>query len=170
MEIFLVSSGFESIDMIEAVDQINAYDPNASDFMSTQLRHLLPVQSIITHVDGSDEFQSISAINSKFQYRITPEELSSRWCIGLNTASCTLKSTTHQYIHTTYLFTKRFRTDKAHLHYKQLYWQYGTFYTDFLKLQVTSSRGYCWGVLYNNNIGFKNFFPCESDKGEETDR
>ena len=80
------------------------------------------MQSIITNVDGSYEFQSISDINCKLQDRINPEELISRLFIGTKTAAHTLKSTTHQYIHTTYLFTKRFRTDKAHLHYKQLYW------------------------------------------------
>ena len=33
-----------------------------------------------------------------------------------------------------------------------------------------SIRGYCVGVLYTNNIGFKKFFPCEIYKGEETGR
>ena len=28
--------------------------------------------------------------------------------------------------------------------------------------------GYCGGVLYNNNILFKIFFPCDSEKVEET--
>ena len=106
--------------MIKIVDQIDAYDPFASDLMSTQLSNLLSVQSIITHVDRSDEFQSIYAINSKRQDSITPEELSSRLCIGLNTADCILKVTNHQYICTTCLLTKSFCTNKAHSRYKQL--------------------------------------------------
>ena len=53
--------------MTEVFDQINAYDPVASKFMYMQLSHLLSMQSIITNFDGSDEFQSISAINSKIQ-------------------------------------------------------------------------------------------------------
>ena len=100
---------------IEIVDQLNAYDPVASDTMSTQLSNNISIQSIIRYVDVSDEFKSISAINSKHQNRTTPEELSSRLCIGLNTAACTLKATTHQYIRTTCLITKRFCTDKAHI-------------------------------------------------------
>ena len=54
--IVLVSSGFESIDMVEVVDQFDAYDPVTSDLMHTQLRNLFSMQSIIAHVDGSDEF------------------------------------------------------------------------------------------------------------------
>ena len=51
------------------------------------------MQSIITHVDSSDEFRSIYDINSKPKDSITPEELSSRLCIGLNTSGCNLKAT-----------------------------------------------------------------------------
>ena len=59
--------------MIEVVDQLDAYDPFASDLMPTQLSNLLSVQSIITHIDVSDEFRYISAINSKRQDSITLE-------------------------------------------------------------------------------------------------
>ena len=119
-EFFSVSYGFESMDMIEVVDQLNAYDPVASDIMSKQLSNLLSMQKLITHVDGSDEFLSISAINSKRQDIITLEELKSRLCIGLGTYACTLKASTHQYIRTTCFLTKKFCTDKAHLCYNQL--------------------------------------------------
>ena len=63
-----------------------------------------------------------------------------------------------------------FFTDKAHIPYKQVSRQYGTLYIDFLKVQVTSIRGYHGGVLYTNNIGFKKFFPRYNEKGEETGR
>ena len=106
--------------MIEIVDQLDAYDPVASELISTRLIDLLSVQSIITHVNGSDEFRSTSAINSKRQDIITPEELSSLPCIGLNKASHNPKATTHKYIHTTCLLEKRFHTDKEHIRYKQL--------------------------------------------------
>ena len=36
-DLFFMSYGFESIDMIEVVDQLNAYDPVASDIVSKQL-------------------------------------------------------------------------------------------------------------------------------------
>ena len=106
--------------MIEVVDQLDAYDPVASNLMSKQLRNILSMQSIIIHVDSSDEFRSISAINSKRQDSITPEELRSRHFIVLKTAARTNKATTRQYICTTGLLTKRFPTDKYNLHFKHL--------------------------------------------------
>ena len=53
---FFVYSGFVSVHIIEVVDHINAHDTVASDIMYTQLRNLISIQSVITHVDGSDEF------------------------------------------------------------------------------------------------------------------
>ena len=49
-----MSSGFESIHMIEVVYQLDAYNPVASELMPTQLINILSMQSIITHNDGSD--------------------------------------------------------------------------------------------------------------------
>ena len=161
-----MSSGFESIDMIDFVDQLDAYDPVTSDIISTPLNNLLSMQSIITHVSGSDEFRSISAINSKLQYSITPEELIIRLCFGLKTVAFTFKATTHQYIHTTCFLTKRFCTDKDHLCYKHLSWQYCTFYTDLLRVKFTYICDYCGGLLFTNKIGFKKFFHFDIEKGE----
>ena len=99
---------------------------------------------------------------------MTPEELSRKWGIGLSTAVRTLKATTHKCIRTTGLLTKRFRTDKAQLRYKQLSRQYGTFYVDYLKVGVTSIRQFIGGTLYTNKLGFKKFFPCTNETSKET--
>ena len=64
--------------MIEVFYQLDAYDIVVSETMSMQLSNILPIQSINTHVDGSDEFRSISDINSKHQEIVTPGEISSR--------------------------------------------------------------------------------------------
>ena len=112
-EFCLVSYGFESIVMVDIVEQINAYDPVTSDLMSMQISNIIFVQLIITHVDNSDDFRSISAINSKRQDIINLEKLSSWLYIGLKTAARTLKATTHQYIRTKGLFAKTFRTDNS---------------------------------------------------------
>ena len=58
--------------MIEVVDQLDAYDPVSSEVMCTQLINILPTQSIVTHVDDSDDFRSISDNNSKLQDITTP--------------------------------------------------------------------------------------------------
>ena len=101
--------------MIEIVDQIDAYDPFASEIMSTQLRNILSMQSIITHVDGRDEFRFIYIINSKRQDSIIPEEPISRLCIRLKTTAFTLKDTIHKYICTTGFLTKRFHIATSYL-------------------------------------------------------
>ena len=115
-----MSCVFESIDMIEVVDQLDAYDTVAYDLMSTQLSNIIYMQSIITHVDGSDEFQYISAIKIKHQDSIAQEEISSLISIGLNIYASTLKATTHQYVCTAGFLTNMFFSDKPRLHYKQL--------------------------------------------------
>ena len=94
--------------MVDIVEQINAYDPVTSDLMSMQISNIIFVQLIITHVDNSDDFRSISAINSKRKERINPEEFSSRIFVGIKTAAFILQTTIHQYICTTGLPTKRF--------------------------------------------------------------
>ena len=151
------------------LDQLDSYDPVASELMSTQLSTILSLESMI-HIVDDDVYQTISAMNTKANQTISPEELSKRLHIGLKTAARTLKATTHQWIRTTGLLSKRFRTDKAHLRYNQLTKQYGRFYTDYLKVNVKSLRGYIGGILYTNKLGFKKFFPASSERGEETGR
>ena len=163
-------TGIDSVDMSQIIDQLDSYDPVASELMSSQMATILSMHSIIHQVGDTEEYRSINAFNTKRNDSISPEELSERLCIGLKTAARTLKATSHEFIRTTGLLSKRFKTDKAHLRYKQLSRQYGTFYTDFLKVSVKSLRGYIGGVVYTNKIGFKKFFPCESEKGEETGR
>ena len=156
--------------MTQLYDEIDSYDAIASELMSTQLGTILSLRSTINYNEDLEQDRSVGAINSNRSDSITPEELSRRLCIGLKTAARTLKATSHQYIRSTGLLTKRFRTDKSQLRYKQLSRQYGTFYTDFLKVAVKSIRGYIGGVLYTNKVGFKKFFPCESERGQETGR
>ena len=72
-EFCLVSYGFESIVMIDIVDQLDAYDPVASDLMSTQISNIISVQLIFTHIENSDDFRYIYANNSKHKDSITPE-------------------------------------------------------------------------------------------------
>ena len=164
-----LSTGLDDIDMVQILDEVDSYDPVASELMSTQLSQILSLQSMIEEIED-DVFSSIHSLNTKRKDTMSPEELSKRLHIGLKTASRTLKATTHQWIRTTGLLTKRFRTDKAHLRYNQLSKQYGTFYTDYLKVSVKSIRGYIGGTIYTNKLGFKKFFPAESEQGEETGR
>ena len=168
-EFCAITSGMDNINMINLVDSIDSIDPVASELMSTQLATVLSMQSILEQTENGD-FCSIHALNSRRKDTITPEQLSKQLNIGLNTATRTLKATTHTFIRSTGLLSKRFRTDKSQLRYKQLSKQFGTFYADYLKVESKSLRGYVGGVLYTNKVGFKKFFPCENEKGEETGR
>ena len=79
----------------------------------------------------------------------------------------TILATTHKCIHSTGMLAKRFKTDKSQLRCKQLSRHSGTFYVDFLKVNVKSFRGYAGGMLYCNKLGFKIFFPCMNETQEE---
>ena len=149
-------------------------DPVASHLMSMQLPSLASQTPLLydnTPPDCADTiFSSISKLTTSRKDTITPEALAKRLNIGLATATRTLQATTHQCMRTTGLLTKRFKTDKSQLRYKQLTRGYGTFYTDYLKVSVKSLRGYIGGVIYTNKLGFKKFFPCETEQGLETGR
>ena len=137
-------------------DTNDLVDPRLSDPISSYLssEHLSPMLSntpILRNIN--DKYMSISAINSKRKNTLSAEELSKKWNIGLKTAMRTLQATTHKCIRTTGLLSRRFKTDKAQLRYKQLTRQYGTFYVDYLKINCKSLRGYIGGTIYTNKLG-----------------
>ena len=140
------STSLDPIEMSSIIDQLDQYDPVASGLMSSQLYSILSMSS---YVDDSIN-SSISAIRSKQSSSMTAVELSKHLHIGLKTAANTLKATTHQCIRSTGLLSRRFRTDKAQMRYKQLSRQHGSFYTDYLKVNVKSIRGFIGGVIYTN--------------------
>jgi hypothetical protein len=178
---FLMNGSFSSLsgtptdsDMSYIQHHLDDTDPIGAHLMSIQLPALL-IQSPLLHdvtPDDSDDstFSSISKVNTKRNDSLTAEELSKRLHIGLATAKRTLLATLHQCLRTTGLLTRRFKTDESQLRYKQLTRGYGTFYTDFLKVSTKSLHGHIGGVLYTNKLGFKKFYPCETEQGLETSR
>ena len=144
-------------------------DPIASYLHCESYASVLAAQPLLYPVDNQYyTITSIRAIRTNNKASITPEKLSSMWNIGLTTASRTLAATTHKCMRTTGLLARRFKTDKAQLRYKQLCRQFGTFYTDYLKSNVKSTRGYIGGTVYTNKLGFKKFYPCADEKGSST--
>ena len=95
---------------------MEASDPISNELSCSLMRSAIELtpNTEVQDEETSDE-RTINAIHSKHSTTITPEELSKLWCIGLQTAKNTLKSTTHQAIRTTGLLAKRFKTDKAQL-------------------------------------------------------
>ena len=116
---------------------------------------------------GEEEFRTIKALSAKKKNKLSPKVLSELWRIGLKAARRTLKSTTHSCIRTTGNLTRRFKTDKAHMRYKELSTRKGSFYVDTLFTKVKSVRGYTCSNLYTTALGFKKFFPMESKNGRE---
>ena len=112
-------------------------------------------------------FRTLGALKSQQVNSLTPETLSMMWQIGLKTAKSTINATTHKCIRSTGLLSKRFKTDKSQLRYKQLSRNYGKFYVDFLKVAVKFIRGFMGGMFFCNKLGYKKFFPCTSETQEE---
>ena len=61
---------------------------------------------------------------------ITPEDLMSRWGIGLETSRRTLRSTYQEYTRSADNLTRRFKTARVHSRYRQLTGPYSQFYMD----------------------------------------
>ena len=116
----------------------------------------------------NDDYYTISAINSSTKAKLSPQDLSKMWKIGLSTAKRTQAATTHKCFRTTGLLSRRFKTDMAQLKYKQLSKQYGTFYVDYLKSAVKSLRGLIEGTLYTNKTGYEKFFLHQDERGSTT--
>ena len=152
----------------QSQDDINGnhHDPTSKQLLHSNLASILAAQPML--YPNNETYSTLSAIKSVSKNTITPEALSKLWGIGLKTASRTLKSTTHKCIRSTGLLSKRFKTDKAQLRYKQLQRQFGTFYVDYLKVNVKSVRGYIGGSVYTNKLGFKKFYPHSDEKGQST--
>ena len=160
-----IASTISSTTYIPSMD-----DPDdTSTLMSSFDADLIDDQRLLFSIDDDcDDYRTISAFQSSRTDRITPEELSRMWHVGLRTAARTLEATTHQCIRTTGTLTRRFRTDKAHLRYPRLSTHMGNFYVDTLKMHVKSIRGYSCGNVYTNKAGFKKFFPMHSETAADS--
>ena len=90
-------------------------------------------------------------------------DLAKLWCIGIKSVERTLRATTHDCIRTLGSLGRRLRTDHAHMRYKRLVTKNGQFYVDTLFSKVKSIRGFTCGNLFTNRLGFKKFFPMESE-------
>ena len=105
------------------------------------------------------KYSTLDAMNSsKWADCIILEELSNKLHIRLSTEERTLKATTSQIIQSAGFLTRRFRTDKAQLRYKQLAKHFGSLYADYLKSKTKYLWVYVGGVVYTNNLGLYKLF------------
>ena len=91
--------------------------------------------------------------------QVTPEELSRKWNIGLETAKNTLRVTTQKGIRQSiHPVTRRVRVDHLHLHRQRLR---GTWFVDTMKAKVTSLRGNKCANIFTNGK-FTKVVPMET--------
>ena len=122
-------------------------------------RELLP--ALISNVRVKT-YNNTSAVNSQERHsEISPENLASKWKIGLQTARDTLKVTTQLGIwHAVHPLKRRYRTDHLSLSYRRLSTR---IYSDTLFAKVTSLKGNtCAQIFTTNDIGFIRVHPMSS--------
>ena len=127
-----------TIDLINQYSEVIINDADEYDIYNDRLLNSVGTDRMIL-TDDDEMYISLLTINRND--RISPEELSKLWRIGLKTAVRTVKATTHQCLRTTSLLTRRFRTDRVHIQYRQLATKQGQFYVDTLFSKVKSLRG-----------------------------
>jgi hypothetical protein len=96
--------------------------------------------------------QSVGMLTSKTRHSaVSPEELSRKWRIGLETARNTLKATTQYGVrHATNPLRRRYRTDLLLTKYRRLN---STFYTDMMFSKFKSLNGHsCAQVFCSDDI------------------
>jgi hypothetical protein len=111
--------------------------------METMLPRILSSIRVATYLPQNpqeDDDRKISAVGSKTRHSdVTPEELSRKWRVGIDTARQTLKVTTQLGVRTAvHPLTRRYRTDHFTLRYKRLN---ETFYSDTMFATTKSLKG-----------------------------
>ena len=100
-----------------------------------------------------------SFISSQRHTDVSPEELSDRWGIGINTARKTLQNTTHTVLRSTTLpLSRRYKAD-CMFHRKTLS---GTWETDTIDGRARSLDGNQYAQVFTNRGYFAKLYPMES--------
>lgn len=144
------------IGSIQATHQLGDSD---NETLEDQSSYLLP-NSAELNSPAIHRWMVSSAKTQDRRFRITPQELASKWGIGVETAKKTLQATTQlairQAIHP---IQRRFRTEIMQLRYPRLGGRHGKFHTDTFFSKVPSLTGCTMGQIYTNDINFTKFIP-----------
>ncbi len=100
----------------------------------------------------------INALKIKHGKEATPERIAKLWGCSLPTARRTLEATTHtayrEFSNSTGTITRRFRTRRSQLRYRQLALPHGRFYSDTMFAHFKSIRGFTMAQIYCNSQWF----------------
>ena len=122
----------------------------------------------ISHQLSSSIMRRVQPIQVKSRRAISPEDLVSRWGIGIESARSTLLSTYQEYTRESKNLSRRFKTSRAHSRFRTLFGPYSTFYTDTLFHKVVSLRGNTCGQIFYNKCRFYKFYPLKRKEDSHT--
>lgn len=161
----------EELDTLIPIDITDSEDWDPYGHNSRQIYSVTRSSNVNWHyeehpLDGFlllETLRQISSLNvSKPKDSVTPEYLAQIWNCGIDTARKTLQATTCRYYRQiTKGMTRRFRTRRNLLRYKQLAVPAGEFYSDTLKAKVCSVRGYTYAQVFGNKFGFVKVYPMQ---------
>ena len=156
LESFLSSSEEEE----RKVFRVTTSQIYESDFILSQISPALSAPTLLPRLVSSIQVKHhLAAVDTKARHSaVTPEELASKWRIGLQAARDTLKVTTqHGVRHALHPLKRRYRTDNMSLAYKRLN---SRFYSDTLFAKVKSTKvNTCAQVFASDNIDFIHVHP-----------
>ena len=122
----------------------------------------------ISHHLTSSLLRNLQPVQIRSRGAISPEDLVSRWGIGIETARSTLLSTYQEYTRETENLSRRFKTSRAHSRFRTLFGPYSTFYTDTLFTKIISLRGNTCGQIFYNKCRFYKFYPLKRKEDSHT--
>jgi hypothetical protein len=142
--------------------QIFACQTFSDDDVVTNLQQYVLVDYSEHEYSDTDGTTTISAIETKTRFVMSPEELSRMWGIGLLAAKRTLEATTQKAVRTVGSpnVERRWPTGDRPLRYKRLNCQV---YHDTLKASVASLRGNKYSEIYATDFGWSRNFPMKKE-------
>lgn len=123
-----------------------------------------------THLfQGHCGVYNIASLNAKRKYATDPNRVAALFGCGLKSAELTLQATTQNHIRVTSgNITRKYRTRRSQLRYRQLSQPYGDFYADNHKAKIKSIRGFTGGTIFCNKLNYIHWqgFKTESETGQ----
>lgn len=114
---------------------------------------------------GNARNAAICSMNARRKRAVAPERVAALFGCGLNTAERTLQVTTQDHIRENAgNITRRYRTRRSQLRYRQLGNPYGQFYVDVHAAKVKSIRGYTCGAVFCNKLNYIYWHGLKTEK------
>lgn len=165
----LLTPEYDWVPYPDEPDEVPAeYDFSISTMASVDI--LVDEHPIDRHLlQGHHGMAQIAAMNAKRKRAMDPQRVAALFGCGIKTAERTLEATTQDHIRVTSgNLTRKYRTRRSQLRYRQLGKPYGDFYADNHKAKVKSIRGFTGGTVFCNKLNYIHWqgFASESSTGQ----